>query len=674
MIINTLKKLAITLPIFLVGAGYASAQQKIDISVHQQAPAKKDTILPGIILPVVAGTTIHFDYIPKGNLKSTENINGLAYIFADYQWSLHDVEMQQNGAQWKVSFNVPRDAAFIAFKFYTQTDNGIVADTNQDMGYMYTTVYTSHQEMPGSSLAWGTFRNKNFNMEFENYFKDFSISDEATEYWVKKEIQDFPKNFPKFIKTYIRTLKLRKPDNYVEIGNKLMDQFLKDYPNLTEEQLTNVQQIYAYDLKNSDKADSLKTVLQQKYPTGILNRADAFLKSNSIQNSQEKIEAFSGFLTDFPENKDVPKSQQYFYNKAYNALFENYFVKKEYDSLLPLIPKMDFASLNDAYHFTISKAYYFKSETTPKLLDLSINVIGEMRKKIGDQSYANGLFWSPNQATDNAQSQFDRKLKVQIKMLVELKKYDEALKEIYWLSEKDLYNDSSFNALHVNVLQQLNKNPENVLTEAARNNALTSELEQLLKKNYVASGHSEAEFQKYFQQLKSGDQKTSEISKDIISIDAPNLVFEDQKGTTVELPKSSKIIILDFWANWCAPCKKSFPAMKTIVDQYSNDKDVEFYFVNTQEAGKDYKAKTEVYIKNNNLNLLNILFDKKEAGKNSNILTFSKFSKLFNSSGIPRKVIIKDGKIRYTSEGYSGNPGELSDEIHSVIKILKAEH
>ena len=45
----------------------------------------------------------------------------------------------------------------------------------------------------------------------------------------------------------------------------------------------------------------------------------------------------------------------------------------------------------------------------------------------------------------------------------------------------------------------------------------------------------------------------------------------------------------------------------------------------------------------------------------------------FNSSGIPRKVILHKGRLRYTSEGYSGSPSKLADEITYAVKHIKNE-
>ena len=116
----------------------------------------------------------------------------------------------------------------------------------------------------------------------------------------------------------------------------------------------------------------------------------------------------------------------------------------------------------------------------------------------------------------------------------------------------------------------------------------------------------------------------------------------------------------------------AFPGMQMAVDKYAKDKEVEFYFIATQESGDKYKQKIKEYFAKNDFTF-NVLYDNYNEKSQSANVVFSRFAKMFNDSGIPRKVILKDGVMRYTSGGYCGSPSKLADEISYVIELLKAE-
>lgn len=46
----------------------------------------------------------------------------------------------------------------------------------------------------------------------------------------------------------------------------------------------------------------------------------------------------------------------------------------------------------------------------------------------------------------------------------------------------------------------------------------------------------------------------------------PSLAGIGLDGAVPEL--QGKVVLVDFWASWCAPCKKSFPVMKELVDKF----------------------------------------------------------------------------------------------------------
>ena len=127
------------------------------------------------------------------------------------------------------------------------------------------------------------------------------------------------------------------------------------------------------------------------------------------------------------------------------------------------------------------------------------------------------------------------------------------------------------------------------------------------------------------------DKKSDEnIIKEFGTNVAPNFTLTNLEGKTVQLSDYiGNLVVLDFWATWCGPCKASFPKMQEIVTKYK-DKNVVFLFVDTWEQNKpDQTLKKVTQFITDKKYSFNIVFDSKESVVNDYKVSF-----------IPKKFVI----------------------------------
>ena len=94
------------------------------------------------------------------------------------------------------------------------------------------------------------------------------------------------------------------------------------------------------------------------------------------------------------------------------------------------------------------------------------------------------------------------------------------------------------------------------------------------------------------------------IHKDLKKYDS--LVFLDQKNNQLDLKDfRGKLILLNFWATWCAPCKEEMPSLDKLQSN-RNFNNLEIFPIN---IGNDSIEKSQKFYENLEIQNLKIYFD-----------------------------------------------------------------
>jgi thiol-disulfide isomerase/thioredoxin len=68
---------------------------------------------------------------------------------------------------------------------------------------------------------------------------------------------------------------------------------------------------------------------------------------------------------------------------------------------------------------------------------------------------------------------------------------------------------------------------------------------------------------------------------------APNFSLKTGSGQTVELAKlHGKVVVVNFWATWCGPCRSEIPGMQEVYEKYKS-KGLEIVGVSLDQKGWD---------------------------------------------------------------------------------------
>ena len=135
---------------------------------------------------------------------------------------------------------------------------------------------------------------------------------------------------------------------------------------------------------------------------------------------------------------------------------------------------------------------------------------------------------------------------------------------------------------------------------------------------------------------------------------APDFTLKSRSGENIKLSElRGDVVMINFWASWCAPCRQEMPLLEEMNKKYS---DLGFVLlgVNVEEdSSKAVELLRDVPVS------FPILYDNK-----------NEVTKLYKVVAMPSTVMVdRDGNMRYLHRGYlPGYEVEYAKQIKELVR------
>ena len=133
-------------------------------------------------------------------------------------------------------------------------------------------------------------------------------------------------------------------------------------------------------------------------------------------------------------------------------------------------------------------------------------------------------------------------------------------------------------------------------------------------------------------------------------VEAPDFALSQLDGTSLRLSDlRGRMVVMEFWATWCGPCRSSLPSLETMYRKYRG-RGLTVLLINQGERPEQItKWASQRYT-------APILLDEGRVGA------------LYRVRGIPRLFVVnQEGRVVYMHEGYGGG---LERSLKLIVEEL----
>lgn len=424
---------------------------------------------------------------------------------------------------------------------------------------------------------------------------------------------------------------------------------------------------YYYQLKNAKASDSVADAEIVKFPNGLQARIKAQQAITTMKNLPEMEKAYRQFIKKFPSGSfpSLPFGEDRLpYDRIRSTLANGY------ASVKNVAKARQYAGLLEADFWKVY-SYGNLADTFYAYGDLANAAIYQQKAQASAAPYAEGKMGN-SPAANYASKHYAEACRTYASLLYEQKKHNEALTYIGIAVKVAKAPGAAFYYTYAKILAALNRHQEayDQIEAVVRSGEATQEMSNLFTTLYIKVKGDTAGLNAYQAAIRKGvlDNLRKRLTQSMVNEPAADFTLTDLQGNLVQLADlKGKIVILDFWATWCVPCKASFPAMQMAIDKYKNDPTIKFLFIHTWERTATPATDARDYIAGKQYNF-DVLMDTKDPETKANKVVNS-----YHVNSIPAKFVIDGtGNIRFKLNGFNNSNEAVVDELTMIIEMIRA--
>lgn len=602
-----------------------------------------------VTLPISpkVGEQIQIEYSPLDADKAMiegKSIHAVVYTFtaaAELPLAI-EIPLEKRSGRWTGAITMPKDAVYGIVK----VGNGLVYDTNKELFWEVLVHNEKGQPIEGANLKAAMARYGQLPAPCRMK-DDFT---EALEH-LNKETRLYPKNVVAQF-NYIMIAK--------NIGDLTEDEAKGKYRELTS-QVSQIQspleaiavaQAYAEQQKQ-EESERVMTDAARRFPTSTVAEQAQLQELGASKSLDEFVGRASEHLAKWTSSP----ARQNIIDAVLNATTQQN-AMSQLVSFVSTTKGLSARTIHQAVNFIGAI-----DSLRPQALRLVDDGIAASRDASRRPQNMGSSEWGEEQRLASSQLRF-----VQGAILRAMGRTDDAIKALEQSIEiggDDLEKGCVEMLIELQSAGGQTKKALQLAERAMSLGVATPKVVDTFRAMLRADGEDSTDISEREQELRAQGRKrmATKVVQDMLNLQAIEGTFTTLEGKPVKISDwKGKVVIIDYWATWCGPCRQSFPSLQKLYLRYKDNPNVVFAIVNVWERSDDRVKTVRDFMSKNASLTFPMYLDKDDSvvGK-------------FGVTGIPTKFYLgKDGRVQFKEVGL--HPEEqFLDEATNRIEALLAQ-